>query len=516
MNKTQYNKLKKRISAISKTLGRIPNKTQYDKLRGPGFPSEWSLRNSHDYKWSAIINDVFGVTRAIAKGFSRENLNLVMRERKEVNKRYFVTAAIAGAQLDEAFFATVNTFCKANKAKLVILPMRGINKSSELYDDSVKELEKHFATEYFFNSNLVAMDLKLSPQQINPLAGLSRLGQKDYSIIIASPKQEMKSIATGNMAHPHLLHSTGVITKSQYGSSRSGLLANQDHVIGGLIVEIADDKTFFIRQVQSGKHGDFYDLNKYYNGKVIKNIKAEAFILGDYHSGVEDPTAVNAWKEITNLVDPHTLVFHDIYDGRSTNHHCEKNMTEKGRRPLLEDELLYTGKALSEWSKLYPKKKLLVVRSNHDEFLDRYLQECRYAQDSQNYRLALTLAGYQYDYGNPIKCYLDKMKFDLRNVTWLGRDHDIKIAGINVGNHGDLGANGSRGNPSSIELAYGNAIVGHSHSPSILRKVWTVGTTSKLKLSYNRGPSSWLHASCIVYKNGQRQMIISIKGKWRI
>jgi hypothetical protein len=186
MNKAQYDKLKKHILNISKTLGHIPNKAQYDRLRGPGFPSEWTLRNYHELKWPAILDELFGLARGKESAPSRETINLVVKENKAAGKRYFVTAAIAGAPLDKEFFATVKNFCKTNNAKLVILPMRGINKSSEPYDDTIKELQEHFATEYYFNTNLVAMDLKLSPQQINPLAGLSRLGQKDYSIIIAS------------------------------------------------------------------------------------------------------------------------------------------------------------------------------------------------------------------------------------------------------------------------------------------------------------------------------------------
>ena len=92
---------------------------------------------------------------------------------------------------------------------------------------------------------------------------------------------------------------------------------------------------------------------------------------------------------------------------------------------------------------------------------------------------------------------------------------DMRIAGCQLAAHGDKGPNGSHGNLTSIEKSYLNSVTGHSHTPKILRNAWSVGTTSKLKLNYNSGPSSWLHASVGLYENGQKQMYISIEGKWR-
>jgi hypothetical protein len=52
------------------------------------------------------------------------------------------------------------------------------------------------------------------------------------------------------------------------------------------------------------------------------------------------------------------------------------------------------------------------------------------------------------------------------------------------------------------------------NSPKIIAGTFQVGTSSKLKLEYNKGPSSWMHTHCILHKNGKRQMINIINGKW--
>jgi hypothetical protein len=119
------------------------------------------------------------------------------------------------------------------------------------------------------------------------------------------------------------------------------------------------------------------------------------------------------------------------------------------------------------------------------------------------------------DGGDPLKYGVEMHGLKTNKVKCLMRDEDFKIARIQLGAHGDLGANGARGSLRAMEAAYGNSVSGHSHSPEILRGAWQCGTSSYLKLSYNRGPSSWMHSSCLVYPNGSRQLINSINGEWK-
>jgi hypothetical protein len=107
---------------------------------------------------------------------------------------------------------------------------------------------------------------------------------------------------------------------------------------------------------------------------------------------------------------------------------------------------------------------------------------------------------------------------DREDIRFLqDEDESFVVGGIENGIHGHLGANGSRSpGLQGIEKAYGTANVGHTHAAGILRGVFRVGTTSFLKVSYNKGASSWTQTHLIQHPNGSRQLINCINGKWRL
>lgn len=508
--------IKKALRDIKNKIGRIPTRSEYTKLKPKNFPAGRTLADQ-GIKWSDLIKEIFkSETKA---GMYREDINNKGSHKQFKNiKKYVVTAAIAGQEVNIDFLNSLKTYCNHNNAKLVILGMRGFKKEIQQYDSVLEKYKDCMYSEFEFNSNLIAIDLRLTPQQINPIGGIDRLGKKSHSIIIASPKQQMKSIPKAYQSIPHIIHSTGALTNPTYNDDRAGRLAHQDHKVGALIVEVKDD-IFFLRQIDANKDGSFFDLNKLYKNKSVKQNIAEAFIYGDIHVGETDLRALNAFNEVVDLVKPKNLILHDVFSGSTVSHHVEHNIDQKtkyhGLVASLELELRMVGEFLDKMSKKHKDKKIVIVKSNHDEFLDRYLTEGRYIKDHVNYRLALDLAILKFERKNPISEFLKNNKYDLKNLIWLERDEDFKIGEVQLGCHGDLGANGSRGSGRSTEVSYGNAIVGHTHSPSILRDTWTVGTTTALKLPYTRGPSSWLHASCILHKNNKKQMIIVIDGRWK-
>lgn len=53
-------------------------------------------------------------------------------------------------------------------------------------------------------------------------------------------------------------------------------------------------------------------------------------------------------------------------------------------------------------------------------------------------------------------------------------------------------------------------ISGHTHSPFLGQNSMVVGTSTKLKLDYTKGPSSWLNAHGILYGNGKYALITLI------
>jgi hypothetical protein len=117
---------------------------------------------------------------------------------------------------------------------------------------------------------------------------------------------------------------------------------------------------------------------------------------------------------------------------------------------------------------------------------------------------------------DPVKSAVEKVGLKAKNIRWLQRDEDFKVAGIQLGAHGDIGPSGTRGNIKNMRKSYGLSVTGHSHSPGIHHGAFAVGTSSLLKLGYNVGPSAWLQTHAVIYSDGSRQLVNMISGIWKM
>ena len=103
-----------------------------------------------------------------------------------------------------------------------------------------------------------------------------------------------------------------------------------------------------------------------------------------------------------------------------------------------------------------------------------------------------------------------------KSADFLYRDEPYSVKGIELCMHGDKGPNGSRGSRQNLDKIGVESIFGHSHYPVIFGGTWQTCTSSKLRVSYNTGPSSWMHIHCVVYSNGHRALLNIVKGKWKM
>jgi len=473
--------------------------------------------------------------------FTDEEFNL-LREDVAKYKRFVITTAVTGCDVHQPALDSLKNYCKRNNAKLLVLPCsdpaksKGRNKwqlDPKLDKKSVVFRDLNLNNKFFIST------IKLSAKHINPLTGLSRIGQRSGSFCYASPKQALEYVAnSAAKKQPRALMTTGAITKPQYDtnrymSERTAYIANHDHVMGAIVVEIADDRVFYFRQLQmEPKTGAFYDLDtKYYaDGKINKyNGKdhvADLVQLGDYHVGDTDPMAKQVAKEICDLVSPKYMTVEDFFNGHSINHHEEGKLISQSKSVdkafhVLDIELKANADELLELMK-WNVGQIVVKYGNHEDFLYRYLNDGNFFRDKVNFKRAINITDALLNKG-----WTNPYEYAIREVFEVGPtekikflqdcDHSFVINGIENGAHGDKGPNGTRApGLMGLEKSYGACNTGHTHTAGILRNAFRVGTTSFLKVSYNKGPSSWTQTHLIQHPNGSRQLINCIDGKFKL
>jgi hypothetical protein len=450
-----------------------------------------------------------------------------LKKKVKTKKRFIITTAVSGKEVDENAFKSLQTYEKFEDAMILIQPCEDVASRNSIFD---YELDRRlrgcgFAfKDLYLNKKFYLSSISVSAKQINPLTGLERLAQARGSTALASPKQYLQFIPNSNSKMPRALMTTGAITIPDYStdnlmSMRTAYLAEFDHVMGALVVEIEDDRIFHFRQIQFDNDGSFFDLGwKYKPDGTVDEVGSTKCVFGDTHVGSHCLEVDECLQEITEYVNCDEVIVHDIFDNRFNNHHdvhkpvLRAKLAMQGKTKLMHEGGI-TAAWLDEWSERIDK--ITIVKSNHDEALERYIDEARWKDDPENLYDACLLVRKRMEGVDPLKYLINDMvglKYP-ESINWLDRDEDYVVYGIENGAHGDKGGNGSKGSLRSMEKSYYKATVGHSHTAGIFREVYQVGTSTVMKLSYNSGPSSWTNTMCIQYPNGQRQLINIIKTK---
>lgn len=334
----------------------------------------------------------------------------------------------------------------------------------------------------------------------------------------------MRVCPTSNEKLPKLLLSTGAVTKPNYNlNNRIGRIALHDHEYGAAVVEVINDKIYHVRMLSALGNGNFYDFDTSYKANSIeKNVSPEAIIPGDWHPFDTNEVVKDETLEIICRYKPKIAVLHDFFNARSMNHHdigkiINQYNSLQDSNLSLEDELSLCVEDIKLFQKANPNMKIVIVKSNHDEALFRYLNEGRFMKEPQNVKIGSYLLNKALYGKDPLKEGLEKIAeknpYDFKNVYFLQRDDDFRVKGFYLSNHGDKGANGTPGSKFQHERNHGKSIVAHGHSPFKYGDTFGVGTSTNLILPYNKGgTSSWLHTFAMIYKNGKAQLCNIING----
>lgn len=453
------------------------------------------------------------------------------REKKfdKKKKRFIITWAQNDTPVHEAFVSNIEAYANFIDADIHVIAGRYKNPTSVFtdadYDTWAPRIEKYLdANRHEVHKHMWIMsDVKIQPTAVDPMTGLQGMSGIN-SCVFGSPKVHMETIPVleGNM--PKLMMTTGSCTVKNYTDSKSGKKGEFHHTLGFVVIEIKDKTTFFARQVTATDDGDFHDLyyKTYYDpetgeSSVSKINTVSAAILGDLHYGQHDERVIKKTLDMFQIIKPENVVLHDVFDGLSINHHESKDPfiqyqremdgTNSLRREI--DSMLDGLKDFSDYN-------VTIVRSNHDDFLDRWLKgtdwrKASTLKNSLEYMeySALLLKG---EAPNGVIPYLINKKYP--SFRTLGRSDSFVINGWELGQHGDIGSNGSRGSLLQFRKLNTKIVVGHYHSPGRRDGALAVGTSTKLRVNYNLGPSGWLQSHVIVHADGKAQHINFIKGEY--
>lgn len=455
--------------------------------------------------------------------------------------RFIVTAAQNATPVHSAFFSALVAACKELDAELVVIPLRYKNPTSKWSESQANE--EWWAPEltpYLFNQrrhlnkNLVLLgDIKTVPTAESPLTGFEGITHGE-SGIFGHMKMQLRSVPTPQSKLPKLLTTTGALTVKNYTDSKAGKKGEFHHVLGACMVEI-DGSIFHMRQLNAMADGSFIDLDRQYfaSKPSEKAPRALALVMGDTHVRFTDKAVTDATftgpSSIVETLDPQTLVFHDLLDGYAVNPHHRK-----AADPFLGQAKFAAGltavraevvEAVEFLEHRTGQRRSIVVPSNHNDFLRRWLIDHDWRKDPLNAdfylqtALALVRSARMTNHG---ATYTDPFAHWIRylcdhpGVRVLTPDESVLIGGIEVGMHGEHGPNGARGSLKNLSTLGVKAITGHSHSPGIESGHYKVGTSTALKAEYTQGPSSWMNTHAVIYANSKRSLIHIVDGKWRL
>jgi len=341
---------------------------------------------------------------------------------------------------------------------------------------------------------------------------------KDSHLIIPHSKIHFQTLPRFKNKPLRTMSSTGFITHKNYSDSKAGDQGAIHHSYGFVVLEKKKDKTCHIpRNVKVNSDGSFTDIIFHVKDGKLDIIKgSKGFVWGDIHSRVLDRRILEKTFSLCYFLKPKVQILHDVFDGSTVNPHEKKDMFIQRQKivrgeHLIEEEIKEAFSIVKEIKDRVGAKTYISI-SNHDIFLDRFINEENWKHDLHNSPAYLKYAYIQQTvdlmkYGG-LFGYLVDEEFG-KEVTYINYGDSLEVDGYETGLHGDFGANGAKGSYKTFSRLNTKMIHAHSHSPIIHNGVTVVGVTSYLDQYYNRrGMSSWANAHSVIHESGKNQLFV--------
>jgi len=446
-----------------------------------------------------------------------------------------VTSAQDSSAVHTGFWDNLNAYADFLNAEIIV---SGFTYNKSLFEDH-RKMSASFSPElvpYMDNRRvlvgdglMVCAEMNTLPTAVNPLSGFDTYTGDRWGIF-PHPKVHLKSIPTAKGDPVKIIMTTGAVTLPNYVQKKAGIKAEHHHEIGAVIIELLPNGKFFVRHLLAEDDGTFQDLrNVVKAGKVTGGHSVEGITWGDVHWEKRNPVITTAcWGAYTpreqypfppmiQYLNPAYQFIHDLTDFEYRNHHNIKDPHFRFKMHMrgtdsVEESMRGAADFLKEieWN----HTTTVVVESNHDLALTKWLKTADYREDPANAEFFLRLQHQVYraiirndDQFQIFRWTLEQYE-NLDDIIFLSQDDSFCIAdGIECAMHGHVGANGAKASPAQFSRMGKRSNTAHTHSASIHDGNYCAGVSANLDMGYNVGLSSWSVTHIVTYPNGKRTLV---------
>lgn len=372
------------------------------------------------------------------------------------------------------------------------------------------------------------------PTAKDPLRGLETFNGRK-SNVVPHAKQEMRSVPSMPDEATKFNWTTGTVTQRNYIQKKEGIVAEQGHEYGAVLVGVDSDGNWYTRFINIGSDDEVMDIGPDgYTGVLVQGgiVTADVHVTGyvywgDIHVAEADPQAIKLAFGPGGMLDqlrPEHQFMGDVFSMRSSSHHEWRDFhTRYKRRAEKQNSVLQELRQTADFLTMSERDFCVthVLASNHHDHLEKWLNDFDFRQDLDNAKL---FCWYNYHLLDAIDRgdeEFDLLAFAMKEhgapdtVDFLPRNRSYVCYGAENSLHGDEGANGARGSTKALTKLGRPTNKGHDHQAAKMGPVMSAGAMS-LDFDYMSGPGSHSISHIIGYLNHERTIVTFWKNKFRV
>lgn len=476
---------------------------------------------------------------------SHADLYIEAKPSRPVKWGMLVSSAQAITPVHGPALMAMSALCGYRNLSLVFLGVEQKITGAASKTDEVAEwssaIDGYVTTEkHDFGGVVIDGAFPMKPTLEAPLDGLAAYCDGRHHVF-GSMRQDMITLMRFKDDPQAFARCTGTVTVPNYSRSKAGMVAIENHVLGGVIVECDLDDNIFLRNVQCHPlTGELWDLDVVVEKGVVRDaatvrgergLKRPVLGVGCVHAKWANKDCLRAIfgiggkpagdMPLVDVIDPSEQVLHDVFDAHSVSPYDRKHPMMRLRKRIKGDddvaaELKLTADLIAAMGS--SRRNTWLVESNHDRHFDRALLEKEWKNDITNAKtlLRVNLANLEAveagdDRFSPLAYALRMMNPEAKFKTSRFGD-PLCFFRYYYHCHGDRGTNGSSG--ASLANTGFYLAMAHIHAVQQRRRAIWMGCIIDPP-PHAEGPGNMGHCVGIEHPDGSYQLIPIVNGKWR-